>query len=604
MSPIGRFLLDDLRAGYRAGRFRPLDVVESAWERAERTEALNVWITRLTPAQMRPYVERLNGCSIEDLPLYGIPFVIKDNIDLAGVATTAACRAFAYVPERSATVVERLIGAGAIPLGKTNLDQFATGLVGTRSPYGICRNSFNRDYVSGGSSSGSAVAVALGIASFALGTDTAGSGRVPAAFNNIVGLKPSRGRLSSRGVVAACRSLDCVSIFALTAEDAAEVLSVAEGFDAEDAYSRLTENASLRGSRIGIPRSEQLEFFGDEGFARLFDRAVARAHELGFSVESIDFEPFLETARLLYEGPWTAERYAAVEALIESQPDALHPVTHRIIAGARSFSAVAAFKAQYLLMELKRRSQSAWEKIDVLMTPTAGTIFKVEEIQEDPINLNARLGYYTNFVNLLDLAAVAVPAGFRADDLPFGITLIGARATDRALLALGARLHRAAVDRLGAMPWTLPAASTVPAASVISSPDVMALAVCGAHMDGLPLNRELRDRGGQLLRKARTAACYRLFALPGGRRPGLLRVSEGGAPIEVEVWGIRAADFGSFMRGIPAPLGIGTVELEDGESVPGFLCEAHALEHAEDITRCGSWRDYLRRLPAPRASSG
>jgi allophanate hydrolase len=606
MSLIGRFLVGDLREGYRAGRFRPLDVIESAWARAEHAEAHNLWITRLTSAQVQTYLDRLNGRSIEELPLYGVPFVIKDNIDLAGVETTAACRAFAYMPERSATVVEKLIGAGAIPLGKTNLDQFATGLVGTRSPYGIGRNSFDRDYVSGGSSSGSAIAVALGIASFALGTDTAGSGRVPAAFNNIVGLKPSLGRLSSRGVVPACRSLDSVSIFALTAEDAAEVLSVAEGFDAEDAYSRLTGNASLRGSRIGIPRPEQLEFFGDEGFARLFARSVARARDLGFSVESIDFEPFLQAARLLYEGPWTAERYAAVEALIESQPDALLPVTHRIIAGGRSFSAVAAFKAQYLLMELRRRSESAWDEIDVLMTPTAGTIFKVEEIQGDPITLNSRLGYYTNFVNLLDLAAVAVPAGFRADDLPFGITLVGPRATDRALLALGARLHGAAVDRLGAMPWTLPAAPPAPPLApvpTISSPDVLALAVCGAHMDGLPLNRELLDRGGQLLRKTRTAACYRLFALPGGRRPGLLRVSEGGAPIEVEVWAIRAADFGSFMRGIPAPLGIGTVELEDGERVPGFLCEAHAVERAEDITRCGSWRDYLLKLPA-RASSG
>jgi allophanate hydrolase len=599
VSLIDRFLLADLRAGYRTGRFRPLDVVESAWKRAERAEELNLWITRLTPAQVQTYLERLDGRSVEELPLYGIPFVVKDNIDLAGVATTAACRAFAYVPERSATVVERLIGAGAIPLGKTNLDQFATGLVGTRSPYGICRNSFNRDYVAGGSSSGSAVAVALGIASFALGTDTAGSGRVPAAFNNIVGLKPSLGRLSSRGVVPACRSLDCVSIFTLMAEDAAEVLSVAEGFDAEDAYSRLPENAGLSGSRIGIPRPEQLEFFGDESFARLFERAVARARELGLSVEEIDFKPFLEAARLLYEGPWTAERYAAVEALIESQPDALLPVTHRIIAGARSFSAVAAFKAQYRLMDLKRRSQSAWDGVDVLMTPTTGTIFRVEEIEREPVNLNSRLGYYTNFVNLLDLAAVAVPAGFRADDLPFGITLIGPKATDRALLALGARLHRAAVDRLGAMPWTLPAAAPAP---MISSPDVMALAVCGAHMEGLPLNRELRDRGGQLLRKSRTAPCYRLFALPGGRRPGLLRVSEGGAPIEVEVWSIRAADFGSFMRSIPAPLGIGTVQLEDGECVPGFLCEAHALEHAEDITRCGSWREYIRAPVATRSS--
>jgi allophanate hydrolase len=598
MRSINRFLLGDLRAGYAAGRFRPLDVVETAWERAERAQAQNLWVTRLTPAQVQTYLERLNERPIEELPLFGIPFVIKDNIDLAGVATTAACREFAYVPERCAAVVDRLIGAGAIPLGKTNLDQFATGLVGTRSPYGTCRNSFDPDYISGGSSSGSAIAVALGIASFALGTDTAGSGRVPAAFNNIVGLKPSLGRLSTRGVVPACRSLDCVSIFALMAEDAAEVLSVAEAFDAEDAYSRLTDNASLRGTRIGIPRPEQLEFFGDEGFARLFGRAVARARELGFTVQSIDFEPFLEAGRLLYEGPWTAERYAAIESLIESKPDALHPVTHRIIAGAHSLSAVAAFKAQYRLMELKRRSEKAWDEVDVLMTPTAGTIFTVAEVERDPINLNSRLGHYTNFVNLLDLAAVAVPAGFRADELPFGITLIGPRATDRALLALAAPLHRAAVDRLGAMSWTLPAASPAPA---ISSPDIMALAVCGAHMEGLPLNRELRDRGGQLLRKTRTAAYYRLFALPGGRRPGLLRVTEGGAPIEVEVWGIRAADFGSFMRGIPAPLGVGTVELEDGECVPGFLCEAHALERAEDITRCGSWRGYLAELGAPRA---
>jgi allophanate hydrolase len=599
MSSTDRFLLDDLRAGYRAGRFRPLDVVETAWERAERAQALNLWITRLTPAQVRTYLERLNERPIEELPLFGIPFVIKDNIDLAGIATTAGCREFAYVPERSATVVERLIEAGAIPLGKTNLDQFATGLVGTRSPYGICRNSFNPDYISGGSSSGSAIAVALGIASFALGTDTAGSGRVPAAFNNIVGLKPSLGRLSTRGVVPACRSLDCVSIFALTAEDAALVLAVAEAFDSDDAYSRLTDNASLRGSRIGIPRPDQLEFFGDEGFSRLFARAVARARELGFTVQLIDFEPFLETARLLYEGPWTAERYAAVESLIESKPDALHPVTHRIIAAARSLSAVAAFKAQYRLMELKRRSDKAWDEIDILMTPTAGTLFTVAELEGDPINLNSRLGYYTNFVNLLDLAAVAVPAGFRADALPFGISLIGPRATDRALLALGARLHRVAVDTLGAMPWTLPAAPPAPA---ITAPDIMGLAVCGAHMEGLPLNRELRDRGGRLLRKARTAACYRLFALPGARRPGLVRVSEGGAPIEVEVWGIRAADFGSLVRAIPAPLGIGTVELEDGECVAGFLCEAHALDIAEDITRCGSWRGYLAELAAPRAT--
>jgi len=596
---LDRFLLDDLRDGYRSGRFRPIDVVEAAWERAERARTLNLWITRLTHAQLRQYLDRLEVRRLEELPLFGIPFVIKDNIDLAGIATTAACPAFAYTPEHSATVVDRLIRAGAIPLGKTNLDQFATGLVGSRSPYGVCRNSFDSNYISGGSSSGSAIAVAAGIASFALGTDTAGSGRVPAAFNNIVGLKPSLGRLSARGVVPACRSLDCVSIFALTAEDARLVLGVAEAFDPADPYSRPLENVPLRAARLGIPRPEQLEFFGDDNCRQLFERAVARARAHGLCVESIDFAPFLEAARLLYGGPWAAERYAAAETLLESTPQALHPVTRRIIEPAGSISAVEAFKAHYRLMELRRQSERAWARADVLMTPTAATIFEVAAVEADPIELNSRLGYYSNFVNLLDLAAVAVPAGFRKDGLPFGITLVGPRSTDRSLLELASGLHRAAVDTLGATRWTFPPAP--PAAGDDSrgddSEEILALAVCGAHMQGLPLNYQLRAGGGRLLRKVRTAPCYRLFALPGGQRPGLVRVREGGAPIELEVWTIGAAHLGSLMRGIPAPLGIGTVELEDGEKVHGFLCEAYAAEAAQDITRFHSWRAWLLTIP-------
>ena len=386
----------------------------------------------------------------------------------------------------------------------------------------------------------------------------------------------------------------------MTSEDAARVLAVVEGYDAEDPYSRRLADYPIEGRRFGVPRGDQLQFFGDGEYARLFDQALARVESLGGSLVRIDFAPFLEAGRLLYEGPWVAERYAAVGDFIHENPSAVHPVTRQVIESGNSPGGVEVFKAQYQLMSLRRAIEKVWESVDVIMTPTAGTIYERARVDADPIHLNATLGYYTNCMNLLDLAGVAIPAGFRNDGLPFGVTLIGRCATDHALLALAGRLHRASVDRLGAVNWPMPE----PAVNTCAAPvntcaapvDFTALAVCGAHMDGLALNRQLRDRGGYLLQSTRTAASYRLFALSGGppRRPGLVRVMSGGASIDVEVWAVRTAEFGSLVEAIPAPLGIGTIELEGGELVRGFLCESYAADGAVDITELGGWRTYLR----------
>jgi len=584
--------ISSLLAAYRGGQLQVAQVIDALQERADRAEERNVWIARLSREQVGAYVAALAKRSADSLPLYGIPFVIKDNIDLAEIPTTAGCPAYAYTPSRSATVVEKLIAAGAIPLGKTNLDQFATGLVGVRSPYGACRNSFDGRYIAGGSSSGSAVAVATGLASFALGTDTAGSGRVPAAFNNLIGLKPSIGRLSATGVVPACRSLDCVSIFALTAEDAGTVLGAAEGFDAEDPYSRRLGNAPIPALRFGVPRADQLQFFGDADYAALFAAAAKRLEGLGGTRVELDLSPFLDAARLLYEGPWVAERYAAVGEFLEQHPEALHAATRQIIGGGRMPTAVAAFQAQYRLQTLRRASETAWTQVDLILTPTAGTIYAIADVEADPLRLNATLGYYTNFMNLFDLAGVAVPTGFRTDGLPFGVTLVGPVATERALLAIAGRLHRESVQTVGATGTPLPAA---PTAAATLAPAYLPLAVCGAHMTGLPLNVQLLERGAYLLQKTTTAPAYRFFALPGGppHRPGLIRVASGGAQIDVEVWAVPAEHLGSFVAGIPAPLGIGKLELADGSRVPGFICEGLAADGATDITHFGGWRQFL-----------
>jgi allophanate hydrolase len=594
----------DLSAAYREARATPLATIEALLARIDRFADRAIWISRVPREQLLQQARALGALDPASLPLYGIPFAIKDNIDLAGIPTTAACPAFAYTPEQSAFVVERLIRAGAIPIGKTNLDQFATGLVGTRSPYGACRNSFDPAYISGGSSSGSAVAVALGLASFSLGTDTAGSGRVPAAFNNLIGFKPSCGRLSTRGVVPACRTLDVVSIFALSAHDAARVGRVAEGFDVAEPYSRQIPArtapaappapASSGGTfRFGLPRSHQLEFFGNSDFARLFDDAIARLQGLGGQPVEIDLEPFIEAARLLYEGPWLAERFLVIESLLRSNPGAILPVTRGIIEGGSRVSGADTFRAQYRLQTLRRTCEQVWGQIDVLVTPTAGTTYRISEIEADPVRLNTNLGLYTNFANLLDLAAVSVPAGFAAGPRPFGISLVGPAWSDYEMLALAARVQRDAPTGQGALGLELPVESEFAWAS--ASTDAVSLAVCGAHMEGLALNPELRRLGATLLERTRTAARYRLYALPGGppHRPGLVRVERDGAAIEVELWSLSAAAFGSFVARIPAPLGVGKIELPDDRRVSGFLCESYAVKDAADITHHGGWRKYL-----------
>ncbi|MGD9842234.1 MAG: allophanate hydrolase [Steroidobacteraceae bacterium] len=589
-------LINDLLAGFRSQPNTVTEFYRKLLQRINDSPEHHVWITRLSEAQVFSYVSVLQDRPSE-LPLYGVPFVIKDNIDLAQIPTTAGCPEFAYTPQQSAFVVQRLIDAGAIPLGKANMDQFATGLVGTRSPYGTGNNSFNPEYISGGSSSGSALAVALGYASFALGTDTAGSGRVPAAFNNLIGLKPSCGRLSTTGLVPACRSIDCISIFALTAVDAATVLHVAQGYDQTDPWSQpLRTSDRVSGMqadtfRVGVPRQEQLQFFDDTEYARLFDIAQRNIESLGGQIIELDFTSLFEAAQLLYTGPWVAERYAAIENFIEQQPHSLHSVTREITMTARNHSAVQTFKAKYHLQALKRAAATLMLQAEVFMTPTAGTIYRIAEIEADPIRLNSNLGYYTNFMNLLDLAAVAVPTGFRNDGLPFGIMLFSERDTDEALLSLADRMQHASVSSLGAMPWGLPTDNHWP--DVL--PDFVPIVVCGSHMRGLPLNHQLTSRGAYFLQHARTAARYRFYALSGeqSQRPGLVQVESDGVQIEVEVWAMPKSHWGSFIAGIPAPLCLGKVLLQDGESITGFLCEAHAINSARDISVFGGWRGYL-----------
>jgi allophanate hydrolase len=534
------------------------------------------------------------------LPLYGIPFAVKDNIDLSGVPSTAACPDFAYVAAASATVVRRLMAAGAICVGKTNLDQFATGLVGTRSPYGTPRNPFEARYIPGGSSSGSAVAVAAGIVSFALGTDTAGSGRVPAAFNNIIGLKPTRGLLSTAGVVPACRSLDCVSIFALTCNDAATVFRICAGADPADTYSRsrddlpYSRSINPRSFRFGVPRDDQLKFFDNPDTPKLFQAALARFTKLGGRPVTIDFAPFAQAARLLYEGPWTAERLAGIHNFLAERPGSLLTVTREIISGGAAHDAASAFRAFHELQELRRSTATTWRDIDLLLLPTAGTSFTLAEVASEPILRNTELGYYTNFVNLLDLCALAVPAGFQTNGLPFGVTLIAPAGQDEALLELGDRAHRAAAVNLGATSNRIPPQAFIPTER--GNDMTVHIAVVGAHLSGLPLNHQLIERNARLVRRCRTADCYRLYVLPKTQppKPGMVRVASGkGAAIELEVWAMSAQAFGTFVAAIPSPLGIGTVLLEDGTTAKGFVCESMGVVGAREITHFGGWRGYL-----------
>jgi allophanate hydrolase len=578
----------NLRAAYAAGTLTCRAVIDDVLKRIAAAGDDKVWISRVPDAALRKTADALDARrdAFDNLPLYGIPFGVKDNIDVEGLPTTAACPGFAYSPKTSATVVRQLVEAGAIVIGKTNLDQFATGLVGVRSPYGVPRNPFNADYIPGGSSSGSAVAVSSGLVSFALGSDTAGSGRVPAGFNNIVGLKPTPGSLSNVGTVPACASLDCVSVFALSCVDASAIWDV------------LIQNAwwppRKESFRFGVP--EPLEFFGDQEYASLYGQTLERLKAMGGIAVEFDYAPFKEAAQLLYAGPWVAERTAAVGKFIENAgPDAkVWPTTRDIVLGGRKYSAVDAFEGQYKLADLTERADKVRRELDFLVLPTAGTIYTKRDLEREPVLYNSNLGHYTNFVNFFGLCGLALPAGFRNDGMPFGVTLIGHAFDEGALLRFGALWQELTALPLGKTASVLPSADSLP-------PPVehrVSVVVVGAHMSGLPLNKQLTDRGGRLERAARTAPHYRLFALPGGppHRPGLVRTRDGGASIELEVWSLPRGRLGSFVTEIPAPLGIGTVTLEDGSSVQGFLCESYATADAKDITTFGGWRAYLKSL--------
>jgi len=596
--------LTALHADYRRGALRPSDVVEAWLARPLRDRGAPVWIATVPADALRQRARALDALLADDpvaalaQPLFGALYAVKDNFDVMGMPTTAACPSFAYIPEVSAAVVAALDAAGAILVGKTNLDQFATGLVGTRSPYGAVPNAFNPAFISGGSSSGSAVAVARGFVHFALGTDTAGSGRVPAGLNNIVGWKPTRELIATTGVVPACRSLDCVSIFALTVADAARVFAVARTTGiATELRGCALDRPFLHGPfNLAVPHHEQLAFFGDDDSAALFASAVARLETLGATTQAIDFAPLRAVAAMLYEGAHVAERHAGIRAFFDAHADQLDPTVRGIVAGARGYSATDVFAATAMVASLKVQLAAMWKRVDVLAVPTTPTTYSIAAVDADPVELNRRLGTYTNFVNLLDLAAIAVPAGFRADGMPMGITLIGPAGSDLMLAELAQRLHAATALPLGAMGLPLP-----PTERLSGRADLARVAVVGAHLTGLPLNRELAERGARLVRRACTAPRYRLFALPGTTppKPGMVRTNDAGHAIELEVWELSLAAFGAFVAGVPSPLSIGTIELDNGEPVHGFLCEAVATTGAEDITRFGGWRSYL----ASRAAS-
>jgi allophanate hydrolase len=586
-----------LAQAYASGLATPTAIAELVASRLEAPGGEAVWIHKLARAELVAAAGALEQrfAGQPHPPLYGVPFAVKDNIDVAGMPTTAACSALSYMPSVSATAVKKLLDAGAFVVGKTNMDQLATGLVGVRSPYGIPTNPFNPSYPTGGSSAGSAAAVARGQVSFSLGTDTAGSGRVPAAFTNIVGLKPSRGLISTAGTVPACRSLDCISIFALDTADATLVADVARGFDPGDPFSRPeADQVRFAGAsaparfRFGVLGEGDREFFSDQDAERLYLEAVALARELGGEPVEVSLAPFREAASLLYEGAWVAERLAPFEELLQ-RPGAVLPVIAEIIGNGHRYSGAEVFRAVHRLEALRQEVRPLWRKIDALLLPTTPTIYTISQITSDPIRLNARLGIYTNFVNLLDLAGVAVPTAFRRDGLPAGVTFIGPRDSDPRLAALAAAFHDKV--RPGKVPGTSPEIGKVPG----TGPGGIKLAVVGAHLSGEPLNWQLTEIGARLVRTTRTAPRYRLYALPGTTppKPGMVRVASDGAAIEIEIWEVPGTLLGAFFARVAAPLCLGSVEAEDGEVVKGFLCEAHAAAEARDISALGGWRRFV-----------
>jgi len=617
MSEQTLFTLQDWRDAYRDGA-SPSVLLSEHLERHGGGREDPAWIYRAGAAQLATQIAALEArlaqassraALLEALPLFGVPFAVKDNIDVAGMPTTAACPAFAHLAQADAQAVRRLIEAGAVCLGKTNLDQFATGLVGARSPYGRPASVFDARRVSGGSSSGSAVTVARGELVFSLGTDTAGSGRVPAGFNNIVGLKPTPGRIGTSGVLPACRTLDCVSVFALTVADAATVLAVIEGPDAADAYSSFAPGPAQLPARlrIGVPAGPRLSM---SAYAQAWEQALDTARGQGHELVPLDFTPLHAVADLLYNGPWVAERHAVVQALLERAPEALDPTVRQVIEQAIGLSATETFRAQYALRAAQRDASALWQQVDLLMVPTAPEHPRFSALDADPIGVNGRLGTYTNFVNLLGWCALALPASLIPDEegqtLPFGVTFIAPAQADAALARFGAGWQRAAALPLGATGVSFGDASPVLVRTPAAEPS-LPLAVVGAHLSGMPLNRQLTERGATLREATSTAPRYRLHALPGTvpPKPGLQRLgdgSDGGTAIALEVWDVPLSQIGSLLALIPAPLGLGSLELADGRQVHGFICEGHALAGATDISAYGGWRAYMaaqRRSAAP-----
>ena len=586
--------LPSLRHRYRCGTLTPSQLITLCLERIEQADPA-IWISKCSTDLLLQRAAELEDMPIANLPLYGVPFAVKDNIDVAGMKTTAACPAFGYSPERNAFVVQQLLDAGAILMGKTNMDQFATGLVGVRSPHGVPGNVFNPEYIPGGSSSGSAVAVALGQVSFALGTDTAGSGRVPASFNNLVGFKPTRGRISCSGVVPACRSLDCVSIFALQLSDAKCIWQVASAYDAEDAYARPAKRPDkaidLRSPRVAIAQEEQLNFFGDAAAEASYRVSLEVLRKAGAKLIEMDMSALFEAAKLLYGGPWVAERYIATTPIIEENSDAIDPVVRTIISGGSTPSAVDAFNAHYNLESLRKKAQLIWTDADFIILPTTGTIYTQSEVKVDPISLNTNLGYYTNFMNLLDFCGCAVPTAFREDGLPAGITLFGPAHSDEAVLTFSDAIHKK--SGVGYGQRCQQPDGTMEGSAEEEFIDVF---VCGAHMEGLPLNIQLIGVGAHYLREATTASEYEMYLLPATPtlppRPGLVRSEKSSWPQQGEIWRIPIENFGDFMKKISYPLGIGQVTLNDGSQVYGFICDALVSEHTEDISQHGGWRAF------------
>ena len=590
--------IPDLLEAYKLERLRPEDVIEAILEKSNTLSENAIWITQPNRDTLQPFLDRLAKNSPASLPLWGIPFAVKDNIDVAGMPTTAGCPGFAYTPTTSAFAVEQLIAAGAVPIGKTNLDQFATGLVGVRSPYGIPFNPSTPTLIPGGSSSGSAIAMACGLVSFALGTDTAGSGRIPAAFNGLTGSKLTRGLISTSGVVPACRSLDCVSLFTRNARDAALIASIATTMDDRDPFARpnLSANAFTRFGRwsgkltLGVIRPEQLKFFGDDAYADAYQRTLDALSNRGVNLQPIDFSPFQRAAAQLYEGPWVAERFLATADILTGDPEAIWPVTRQILEGGQLRQATEVFRSIYDLAALRVECVASLRACDALLTPTAGKHFTAAELEADPFGPNNDLGHYTNYMNLLDLCGLALPGLDTKDERPFGVSLVGDRFQDARLLAIGARLEE--ILHLSTAAHGSETSSDLPDYNDIAMVDV---AVCGAHMANLPLNPQLTSRGATFVEATKTAGQYRLFALAGGppMRPGMIRDHSVDTAIEVEIWRLPAQAFASFVAEIPSPLGIGLVTLQSGQQALGFLCEQAGLEGATEITHYGGWRAYL-----------